>query len=117
MPQRFVILEHDHEGLHFDLMLEKDGMLKTWRLPSPLELGMVTSATQSFDHRLLYLDYEGPISNNRGVVRRWDVGTFEGSLDDANKIAVQLHGIRCTGQLHLERRFEIEWVARLVPIP
>ena len=35
---RFVILTHDHPFLHWDLMLEADGVLRTWRLlqePTP----------------------------------------------------------------------------------
>ena len=29
------------------------------------------------DHRLAYLDYEGPISGDRGSVTRWDRGTYD----------------------------------------
>ena len=34
MP-RFVILEHDYPELHWDLMLETAGALRTWRLLRP----------------------------------------------------------------------------------
>ena len=34
MP-RFVILEHDHPRLHWDLMLQTGDALRTWRLASP----------------------------------------------------------------------------------
>ena len=69
MP-RFVVLEHDHPALHWDLMLEGDGVLRTWRLDAPPEPGKTVRATSSFDHRLIYLDYEGPISGGRGCVCR-----------------------------------------------
>ena len=58
MP-RFVILEHDHPERHWDLMLEANGVLRTWRLHAAPELGNTVVATPSFDHRLAYLDYEG----------------------------------------------------------
>lgn len=75
---RFVILEHDHPSLHWDLMLEADGALQTWRLNEPpRRAGQVIAATPLPSHRLAYLDYEGPVSGNRGTVRRWDHGTFE----------------------------------------
>jgi hypothetical protein len=77
MP-RFVILEHDHPVLHWDLMLEADGILRTWRLAqSPLPSSGVIEATPLSDHRLMYLDYEGPVGGDRGTVKRWDVGDYE----------------------------------------
>lgn len=67
---RYVILSHDHPTPHFDFMLEKEGVLETWRLnllpgTSPL------LAEKIHDHRLEYLDYEGPVSNDRGFVKEW----------------------------------------------
>ena len=80
MP-RFVILEHDHPVLHWDLMLEAGDVLQTWRLAMPPCLGVPIEATALGDHRRAYLDYEGPVSGNRGNVKRWDAGKFEESFD------------------------------------
>ncbi|HAH45813.1 MAG TPA: DNA ligase, partial [Planctomycetaceae bacterium] len=33
--QQYVILRHDFPEVHWDLMLEEAGVLKTWRLPEP----------------------------------------------------------------------------------
>jgi hypothetical protein len=44
------------------------------------------------DHRLAYLDYEGPVSNDRGTVTRVDAGTFTWLRDDAVELAVELSG-------------------------
>jgi hypothetical protein len=76
MP-RFVILEHDHPELHWDLMLEAGGVLRTWRLAQPPTAGAAIKAVALGDHRLHYLDYEGPVSGGRGTVTRWDRGTYE----------------------------------------
>src|SRR5947209_8228766 len=77
MP-RFVILEHDHPTLHWDLMLETGPVLKTWRLGKPPELaGERIEMMPIGDHRLFYLDYEGHVSGGRGTVRRWDRGEYE----------------------------------------
>ena len=85
MP-RFVLLEHDHPEQHWDFMLEHEGVLKTWRLARmPACAGESIPALALGDHRLAYLDYEGPVSGARGQVRRCAAGSFElsaGSFDD-----------------------------------
>jgi hypothetical protein len=101
MP-RFVILEHDHPSLHWDLMLECGPVLRTWRLATPPCPGQVLAATAVFDHRLHYLDYEGPISGGRGRVVRWDRGRFTEQAQGTPPIVVRLEGERLRGVLHLE---------------
>src|SRR5262245_29825311 len=81
MP-RFVILEHDHPSLHWDLMLEAGDVLQTWRLANPPEVGSSPIEAMALgDHRIAYLEYEGPVSRNRGTVRRWDAGVFDEEPD------------------------------------
>src|SRR5579871_6790018 len=101
MP-RFVLLEHDHPFLHWDLMLEAGGALRTWRLTVPPRPGGEMGAEAIGDHRLAYLDYEGPVSGNRGQVKRWDGGTFEWLEQDTARITVRLAGQRLLGVLLLE---------------
>lgn len=107
MP-RFVILEHDHPSLHWDLMLETGAVLWTWRLAAPpRQAGERIAAERIGDHRKAYLEYEGPVSGGRGTVRRWDAGeweTAEGSPGEtAGGWAVRLCGERFRGTLTLER--------------
>ena len=81
MAKAFVI--HFHSGCggdHYDLMLEGEGKLFTWQLEqSPLELavGQALPARRIADHRIEYLQYQGPVSRNRGCVARIDAGTCE----------------------------------------
>ncbi|MGF1580114.1 MAG: DNA polymerase ligase N-terminal domain-containing protein [Gemmataceae bacterium] len=107
MP-RFVILEHDHPELHWDFMLEQGDVLKTWRLfeiPTP---GATIPGELSFDHRVKYLDYEGPISGNRGSVVQWDGGIYEGSLprdvEQSVPIEIEVYGSRVQGLVVLRLR-------------
>ena len=95
MP-RFVILEHNHPTLHWDFMLESGGVLKTWRLPAPPPAS-TEAAVPLGDHRLAYLDYEGPVSGSRGVVRRWDAGEYDTVQRDEATWEVRLRGQRWQG--------------------
>jgi hypothetical protein len=102
MP-RFVILEHDHPELHWDLMLEAGEALCTWRLARPpLEPGETIAASKLADHRLHYLDYEGPVSGGRGTVKRWDAGSYValGASGETTR-HLQLHGMRVRGLVRL----------------
>ena len=82
MP-RFVILQHETDaGSHYDLMLEVGGVLKTWSLSEPPEADREVACKSLPDHRLAYLDYEGPISGGRGSVTRLGSGhVSEGRTD------------------------------------
>jgi len=76
MPQ-FVILRHESPlGVHFDFMLEFGDVLKTWALPQPPEPGVEMECEALADHRLAYLEYQGPVSGGRGSVARWDRGAY-----------------------------------------
>lgn len=113
MP-RYVILEHDHPMLHWDFMLEAGAVLKTWRLAAPPRPGPVVGAEALPDHRRQYLDYEGPISGNRGRVVRWDAGEFVWRMDTQDRIVVRLAGRRVQGTAVLERTAAAEWRLTLV---
>lgn len=83
-------------------MLEAGESLRTWRLPAPPELGVSCPAEETYPHRRLYLDYEGPVSGGRGSVKRWDAGTFSWALE-GKTVAVVLKGQRLYGRAVLER--------------
>jgi hypothetical protein len=81
MP-RYVILHHRcpagyERPTHWDLMLECEGVLLTWALPERPAQGKTIDAEKLAEHRLDYLEYEGPISAGRGEVSRWDWGQYE----------------------------------------
>ena len=108
MP-RFVILEHDHPHLHWDLMLEIAGALRTWRLAVPPRPGASGEATPLGDHRIAYLDYEGPVSGNRGTVRRWDRGDYATIEDTSDSLTVELSGDLVRGKVTLRRAQDQRW--------
>ncbi len=98
---RFVLLEHAWEGVHWDFMLEAGGGLRTWAIDAPIIPGVDLPARLLPDHRLDYLDYEGPISGDRGSVRRVALGTFRTIVWGADQIRVRLEGDQLVGEVLL----------------
>lgn len=118
MP-RFAVLRHDSpQGLHWDFLLEVDQELRTWALPQPPEPGIELTAEELPRHRLAYLDYEGPVSDGRGCVTRWDGGSYEIQRESGAELVIDLSGEKLTGRATLERlpddpaRWRFTWVAR-----
>ena len=100
MPQ-FVLLEHDHPELHWDFMLESGDVLLTWRLDQiPNDAGEIDAYSLP-DHRKAYLDYEGPISGDRGSVIRADRGNFEMLESADGKLTASLYGSLLRGTARL----------------
>ncbi len=120
MP-RFVVLEHDHPLLHWDFMLECGAALRTWRLLAVPAPHRSIRAEALGDHRLAYLDYEGPVSGNRGQVRRWDAGTFRWAAEepgpDAAEVRVVLDGRRLKGTAVMQLAATGEWTFTLTDEP
>lgn len=109
-PRRFVVLLHDLPGggRHFDLMLDQGDVLATWQCPQPPEVATTApmSVQRIADHRRVYLDYEGPISGNRGTVMRHDTGEFLIERWSDTEIVVNLAGRRLVGLARLTRQSE-----------
>ncbi|MEK6259975.1 MAG: DNA polymerase ligase N-terminal domain-containing protein [Planctomycetota bacterium] len=96
MP-RFAVLLHDHPFLHWDFLLERGESCQTWRLQKAPDTTGDIPAVAIADHRLMYLDYEGPVSGDRGTVTQWDAGTFEWLLNGHELVEVRLTGRKLTG--------------------
>lgn len=106
---RFVILLHEMpsgqpRATHWDLMLERDGVLRTWALADEPAAGLEGDARQLPDHRLAYLTYEGPVSGERGHVTRWDSGVYRVEHESENELRIVLAGERTSLTASLTRR-------------
>lgn len=91
---RFVLLEHQWNGVHWDFILEVEpgGRLRTWAFDEPLVAGRDISARELPDHRPVYLDYEGAVSGGRGCVRRVAAGAYEPLVWEPDAVLVRLSG-------------------------
>lgn len=111
-PRRFAILHHtDYGREHWDLMLESDRSLLTWQLwhdPTSAE-PWPRDAVKIGDHRMAYLDYEGPVSGNRGRVTATDRGELTMISQAATRMGFELAGQHLTGEFVLTQVSESLW--------
>jgi DNA ligase D-like protein (predicted ligase)/DNA ligase D-like protein (predicted 3'-phosphoesterase) len=103
----FVVQEHHARRLHYDLRLEKDGVLKSWAVPKGLpEPGAKRLAVETEDHPLEYRNFEGTIPEGQygaGAVKIWDRGTYEVKVWEENKIEFILKGEKLSGRYVLAK--------------
>ena len=115
MP-RFVILRHDlsDRGLHWDFMLEFGDTLLTWALEREPAYEIEILANQLTNHRLEYLNYEGPVSAGRGTVSRFDSGDFRWHKNAEKEVLVHLNGEILRGTASLQRMADTDqrWLIR-----
>ena len=104
MP-RFVILRHElpQGSSHWDVMLEGDESLLTWSISEIPTDDHPVIARRLPDHRTIYLDYEGPVSGDRGDVRRWDAGTYQQLRSSDRELEIHVHGNRIQGLFRFEQ--------------
>lgn len=102
----FVIQKHDATRLHYDLRLERDGVLVSWAVPRglPTTAGERRLAVHTEDHPLDYGGFEGWIPEGEygaGEVRIFDRGTYDALEWTDEKVSFRLHGSRHRGEYHL----------------
>lgn len=103
---RFVVHHHTGQGPdHWDLMLEDGDVLATWRLERPPSNANDEPivAVRIFDHPMRFLTYQGLLTEGRGQVARFDVGTYQSLDRTPNAWTFELAGARLQGTFILER--------------
>ena len=103
---RFVVQEHHATRLHWDLRLERDGVLVSFAIPNgiPALPSENRLAVHTEDHPLQYIDFAGEIPAGQygaGTMTVWDTGTYDTHLFDEKKIEITFHGERLTGRYGL----------------
>ena len=99
----FVIQEHHARALHWDLRLERDGVLVSWAVPKgmPADPGTNHLAVQTEDHPLEYATFSGEIPAGEyggGRMAIWDRGRYETEKWSDREVMVILHGERVQGR-------------------
>jgi bifunctional non-homologous end joining protein LigD len=121
---RFVVHEHHARRLHWDLRLERDGVLVSWAIPNgiPEDPRQNRKAVHVEDHPLDYIDFSGTIpegSYGAGKVTIWDAGTYTCEKWLANRLIVVFHGEQLNGRYALFRagRSEKDWMIHRMDPP
>jgi len=104
----YVIQEHDASRLHYDLRLERSGVLQSWAIPKlpVMEQGVKRLAIQTEDHPLGYEDFEGVIPKpeyGAGTVKIWDRGVYTPVETAPDRLVVDIDGRRLKGRFALIR--------------
>ena len=119
MP-RFVIQEHYARSHHFDLRLEKDGVLVSWAVPKgmPADTKQNRLAMRVEDHDMTHLDLvdETPVEGVPGAVKKsiWDRGSYEAQQFDEEMVILALHGERLEGRYAIFRTGGNNWLVHLM---
>lgn len=118
----FVIQQHDATSLHWDLRLERAGVLVSWAVPRglPTEPGVNRLAVHTEDHPLEYSTFEGTIPAGEyggGTMTVWDAGTYQTEEWRADKVTVTLAGSRVRGRYALFATDGRNWLIRRLDPP
>ncbi|MET0765835.1 MAG: non-homologous end-joining DNA ligase [Blastococcus sp.] len=94
------------ERVHWDLRLERDGVLKSWAVPKgpPTSPGSNRLAVPTEDHPLEYASFSGTIAAGEyggGQVIIWDAGRYATEKWDDRHIIVTFDGQRLAGRYAL----------------
>jgi DNA ligase D-like protein (predicted polymerase)/DNA ligase D-like protein (predicted ligase)/DNA ligase D-like protein (predicted 3'-phosphoesterase) len=121
----FVIQEHHARRLHYDLRLERDGVLVSWAVPKnlPDTPSVNHLAVHTEDHPLEYLTFEATIPRGEygaGEMIVWDTGTYEtekfrdnppDGSEKGGEVIVTLHGKKIDGRYALIQTDGKNWLA------
>ncbi|MGH8827758.1 MAG: DNA polymerase ligase N-terminal domain-containing protein, partial [Jiangellaceae bacterium] len=115
----FVIQEHHARRLHWDVRLERDGVLVSWAVPKGLPTDPQHNhlAVHTEDHPMEYATFEGEIPQREyggGTMAIWDRGTYEIEKWDDREVKVVLHGERVEGRYVLIHTDDRNWLMHVI---
>ncbi len=119
---RFVIQRHHASHLHYDLRLEKDGVLLSWAVPRgmPPLPGVKRLAVQTEDHPLKYLTFEGEIPKGEyggGMMWVYANGRYEITKEKKNGFYFRLNGPHVNAEYRMHLMKDKEWLMERVDSP
>jgi len=120
---RFVVHEHHARRLHWDLRLERDGVLASWAIPNgiPEDPRRNRKAVHVEDHPLEYIDFHGTIPSGYGAgeVMIWDSGTYACEKWLPHRVIVTFEGEKLNGRYALFKagRTEKDWMIHRMDPP
>ena len=119
---RFVVQEHHATALHWDLRLERDGVLVSWAVPKGVPPNPKDNhlAVHTEDHPMEYLDFHGDIPLGEyggGRMAVWDTGTYDTEKWTDREVIVVFHGRRVEGKYALIQTGGKNWLMHRMDPP
>lgn len=101
----YIIHKHSATHLHWDLRLEKDGVLKSWACPKEpsTDPSVKRLLIQVEDHDFSYATFEGEIAEGygKGKVEIWNKGTYTFVNEKPYKWVINIKGKKLKGEFVL----------------
>jgi bifunctional non-homologous end joining protein LigD len=118
----FVVHRHHASHLHYDLRLERDGVLKSWAVPRglPPRPGIKRMAVQTEDHPMEYLKFDGKIPKGQyGAGEMWiyALGKYQVTKEKKDGFYFRLNSKEMTGEYRMLSTKEKEYLLERVDEP
>ncbi len=118
----FVIHRHHATNLHYDLRLEKDGVLKSWAVPKglPPHPGVKRLAVQTEDHPMKYLTFDGTIPKGQyggGEMWIYALGKYQITKDKKDGFYFRLSSKEVSGEYRIYNIKAKEFLLERVDTP
>ncbi|MBT1703725.1 non-homologous end-joining DNA ligase [Chryseosolibacter indicus] len=118
----FVVHRHHASHLHYDLRLEKDGVLKSWAVPRglPPRPGVKRLAVQTEDHPMEYLTFNGSIPKGQyggGEMWIYALGKYQVTKEKKDGFYFRLNSKEMTGEYRMHKTKEKEYLLERVDEP
>jgi bifunctional non-homologous end joining protein LigD len=118
----FVVHRHHASRLHYDLRLEKDGVLRSWAVPKglPPRPGIMRLAVNVEDHPLDYVNFEGAIPKGEyggGMMWKYAQGWHEITKQKKDGFYFRLHSPQLNGEYRIHHTKENQWLLERVDTP
>jgi len=118
----FVVHRHHASRLHYDLRLERGGVLRSWAVPKglPPRPGIMRLAVNVEDHPLDYVNFEGVIPKGQyggGTMWKFAQGRHEITKEKKDGFYFRLNSPELNGEYRIHHTKENQWLLERVDTP
>lgn len=115
----FVVHRHHASRLHYDLRLERNGVLKSWAVPKglPPRPGIMRLAVNVEDHPLEYVNFEGEIPKGEyggGMMWKFAQGRYQITREKKEGFYFRLQSRELNGEYRIHNTKENQWLLERV---
>jgi len=118
----FVVHRHHASRLHYDLRLEKNGVLRSWAVPKglPPRPGIMRLAVNVEDHPLEYVHFEGAIPKGEyggGMMWKFAQGRYQITKEKKEGFYFRLQSPELNAEYRIHHTKENQWLLERVDKP